>query len=319
MTLNLHQTVCMLQITDLTKRYGDLVAVNGVSLSVPRGRVVGFVGPNGAGKSTTMRSVFGLVEPDSGSISWDEVPVGSEHLSRFGYMPEQRGLYPKMKIRDQIAFFAQLKGVDRKTAVGRAGEILESLDLGDRMGDHLEKLSHGNQQRVQLAVSLVTNPELLILDEPFNGLDPVAVNTLQDVLSERVAAGAGVLFSSHQLDLVERICDEIVIIVQGEVQAAGTVHDVRASAGVRHLSVEVDRPITPLADAITQPILSGSTTAAVVEIDDDQELEVVLAQARSVGTVTKFDYDLPDLQSVFTSIAEGATTPVTGTTGQELS
>lgn len=293
----------MLHISDLSKSYGDLVAVNGVTLSVPRGRIVGFVGPNGAGKSTTMRSIFGLVEPDAGTITWDGSPVGPEHHSRFGYMPEQRGLYPKMKIREQIAFFAELKGIDRKTANNRAVAILESLDLGDRLNDQLEKLSHGNQQRVQLAVSLVTNPELLVLDEPFNGLDPVAVNTLQDVLTERVASGAGVLFSSHQLDLVERICDEIVIIVKGEVRAAGTVHDVRASAGIRHLSIEVDRPIMPLADAINRPVVTGSTSQGVVEISDDSELESVLAQARTAGTVTRFDYDLPDLQSVFTSIA----------------
>ncbi len=296
----------MLQITDLSKRYGDLVAVNNVSLAVPRGRVVGFVGPNGAGKSTTMRSVFGLVEPDSGSISWDGEPVGPSHLARFGYMPEQRGLYPKMKIQDQIAFFAELKGVDRKTALSRAAEILESLDLGDRMGDQLEKLSHGNQQRVQLAVSLVTNPELLILDEPFNGLDPVAVNTLQDVLTERVATGAGVLFSSHQLDLVERICDEIVIIVDGEIRAAGTVHDVRASAGVRHVSIQVNRPLSPLVDAINHPLVEGSTDQVVAVVDNDNDLEAILAQARSVGAVTRFDYDMPDLQSVFTSIAATA-------------
>lgn len=306
----------MLQISDLTKRYGDLVAVNNVSLAVPRGRVVGFVGPNGAGKSTTMRSIFGLVEPDSGTITWDGRSVGSEHLARFGYMPEQRGLYPKMKIRDQIAFFAELKGIGRKTALARAGEILESLDLGDRMGDQLEKLSHGNQQRVQLAVSLVTNPELLVLDEPFNGLDPVAVNTLQDVLTERVSMGAGVLFSSHQLDLVERICDEIVIIVGGEVRAAGTVHDVRASAGVRHVAIEVDRPLTPLVDAIDRPIVEGTTNHVVAIVESDQDLESVLAQARSVGVVTRFDYDMPDLQSVFTAIATEATD---STTAQEMS
>jgi ABC-2 type transport system ATP-binding protein len=293
----------MLTISDLSKRYGETVAVDGVSLDVARGRIVGFVGPNGAGKSTTMRSIFGLVEPDRGAITWDGASVGPAALARFGYMPEQRGLYPKMKILDQVAFFAELKGVERATARRRAGEILESLDLADRSGEPLEKLSHGNQQRVQLAVSLATDPELLVLDEPFNGLDPVAVNTLQRALRDRVAAGAGVLFSSHQLDLVERVCDELVIIVRGTVRAAGTVADVRRSAGRHHLTVEVDRPTAPLGDVVTGILVSASTRSVVVAVDDDAELDRVLAQARSVGTVTRFEYDLPSLQDAFTAIA----------------
>ncbi len=299
----------MLDIADLTKSYGELLAVNDVSLSVARGRIVGFVGPNGAGKSTTMRSIFGLVEPDAGSIHWDGSPVTHAHLSRFGYMPEQRGLYPKMRIQEQVAFFAQLKGVERKEAGRRAGDLLDSLGLGDRLNDPLEKLSHGNQQRVQLAVSLVNDPELLVLDEPFNGLDPVAVNTLQDVLEERVANGSGALFSSHQLDLVERICDEIVIIVNGSIQASGSVADVRASTGQRHLTVTVDRPLMPLADAIDRPLVSSSTSEAVMLIDSDEQLDQVLTQARSVGMVTRFDYDLPSLQEVFTHIADDANQP----------
>lgn len=293
----------MLQISDLTKRYGDLLAVDGVSLAVPRGRIVGFVGPNGAGKSTTMRSIFGLVEPDGGAITWDAKPVDRQALARFGYMPEQRGLYPKMKVAEQIGFFAELKGVDRVTARTRAAEILEALDLADRAGDPLEKLSHGNQQRVQLAVSLVTNPELLVLDEPFNGLDPVAVETLQHALRERVRRGVGVLFSSHQLDLVERICDEIVVIVEGRVRAAGTVAEVRAASGTKLCTIEVDRPVVPLADVIEAPVLTSTTRSVTVQVDDAGELDQLLAQARSAGSVTRFDYDLPSLQDAFTAIA----------------
>jgi ABC-2 type transport system ATP-binding protein len=293
----------MLTITDLSKRYGDVLAVDGVSLSVPRGRVVGFVGPNGAGKSTTMRSVFGLVEPDRGTITWDGEPVGAAAMARFGYMPEQRGLYPKMRIAEQVAYFAELKGVERATARRRADEILGSLGLGDRLADPLEKLSHGNQQRVQLAVSLATDPELLVLDEPFNGLDPVAVQTLQEVLRQRVNAGAGVLFSSHQLDLVERICDELVIIVGGTVRAAGTVTDVRRAAGRHHLTIEVDRPTAPLADVVDGPHVVATTRSVVVEVSDDAHLDRILGQARSVGSISRFDYDLPSLQDAFTAIA----------------
>lgn len=293
----------MLQITNLTKRYGDLVAVDGVSLSVPAGRIVGFVGPNGAGKSTTMRSIFGLVAPDDGQISWNGRPIDTDAVARFGYMPEQRGLYPKMKVGEQISYFAELKGVDRKTARERTEAILGDLDLVDRIDDPLEKLSHGNQQRVQLAVSLVTEPELLILDEPFNGLDPVAVETLNQVLRDRVSSGAGVLFSSHQLDLVERICDELVVIVGGQVRAAGSVAGVRAASGTRLCTIEVDRPTVPLADVIDAPILASTTRSVVVEVADEGDLEGLLASARQAGTLSRFDYDLPSLQHAFTAIA----------------
>jgi ABC-2 type transport system ATP-binding protein len=306
----------MLRINDLSKRYGDLTAIDGVDLTVARGRIVGFVGPNGAGKSTTMRSIFGLVAPDRGTIVWDDQPVGPAAISRFGYMPEQRGLYPKMKVQEQIAFFAELKGVDRSTARSRAGEILDALGLADRAGDPLEKLSHGNQQRVQLAVSLVTEPDLLVLDEPFNGLDPVAVDTLQQVLRDRVARGAGVLFSSHQLDLVERICDELVIIVGGRVRAAGTVNDVRAASGRRQCTIEVDRPQMPLADAFDMPVRSSTTRSVVLDVPGDGGLEGLLATARTVGTVVRFDYDLPSLQDAFTAIAgEYATDGTTAVAG----
>jgi ABC-2 type transport system ATP-binding protein len=295
----------MLEISELTKRYGDLVAVDGATLAVPRGRIVGFVGPNGAGKSTTMRSIFGLVAPDAGSIAWDGAPVDRNTVARFGYMPEQRGLYPKMKVAEQIAFFAELKGVERTTAADRATEILASLDLADRADDPVEKLSHGNQQRVQLAVSLVTDPELLVLDEPFNGLDPMAVETLQHALRARVATGVGVLFSSHQLDLVERICDELVIIVGGRIRAAGTVAEVRGASGTKVCTIEVDRPLVPLADAIDAPVVEATTRSVTVQVSDDHDLDRLLAQARAVGSVSRFDYDLPSLQAAFTTIAAG--------------
>lgn len=293
----------MLRIEGLSKRYGDVVAVDDVSLTVPRGRVVGFVGPNGAGKSTTMRAIFGLVEPETGTMSWNDEELRHEHLWRFGYMPEQRGLYPKMPIREQIAYFAELKHVDRAAASARAAELLDALGLGDRMDDPLEKLSHGNQQRVQLAVALANDPELLVLDEPFNGLDPVAATVLQDILREQVAAGAAVLFSSHQLDLVERLCDELAIIVGGRIRAAGTVNDVRRGAGYRQVRIDVDRPRRPLADALDAFDIADSTTgSATVVLDDEARLSELLATAQTVGSITRFDYDLPSLEERLTSI-----------------
>ena len=307
----------MLSISGLSKRYGDIVATDGVSFDVPAGRLVGFVGPNGAGKSTTMRSIFGLVEPDAGSITWHGEPVERRHLAHFGYMPEQRGLYPKMAIAEQVAFFAELKGVDRRTARARAEELLDALGLGDRLDDPLEKLSHGNQQRVQLATSLANDPELLVLDEPFNGLDPVAVVTLQKVLNERVEAGAGVLFSSHQLDLVERLCDEIVIIIDGQIQASGTVRDVRAETGVRLVRLEVDRPIMPIADALVGlELVDSTTTTATVRVGSDAEIDDILGRARQAGAVSRLDYDMPTLEERFSALVTGNDPTAESTTSQ---
>ena len=208
-----------------------------------------------------------------------------------------------MKVTDQIGFLAELTSVERSTARTRAAAILASLDLADRADDPLEKLSHGNQQRVQLAVSLATDPELLVLDEPFNGLDPMAVETLQHVLRERVSRGVGVLFSSHQLDLVERICDELVVIVDGRVRAAGTVAEVRGASGTKLCTIEVDRPLMPLVDAIDAPVIAATTRSVTVTVTDDRDLDRLLAQAREAGSVARFDYDLPSLQDAFTAIA----------------
>ncbi|MGH1504272.1 MAG: ABC transporter ATP-binding protein [Acidimicrobiales bacterium] len=294
----------MLQITDLTKRFGEVQAADGVTLSVPKGRIVGFVGPNGAGKSTTMRSIFGLVDPDGGTITWDGRPLGPDDRSRFGYMPEQRGLYAKMGIVEQTAYFARLKGRSASDATARATELLTELGLGDRLDDPLEKLSHGNQQRVQLAVSLVHEPELAVLDEPFNGLDPLAVARLEEFLATLAANGTAVLFSSHQLDLVEKICQDVVIIAAGRVRAAGSLDELRSSSGRRHVTIRVERPLEPLSDLFAgQRLSSASTREVVVDIDDESELDALLATARSAGQVSVFSYEPPSLGDIFEEVA----------------
>jgi ABC-2 type transport system ATP-binding protein len=202
----------MLEVRELTKRYGAVPALDGLSLTAREGRLLGFLGPNGAGKTTAMRSVLGLVRPDAGVISWRGRPITAEQRLRFGYMPEQRGLYPRMAAGAQLRYLARLHGLDRASADRAAHRWLEELGLGDRVGDAVAQLSHGNQQRVQLAAALVHDPHLLVLDEPFSGLDPLGVEAMSDVLRARAAAGATVLFSSHQLDLVEGLCDDVVIV-----------------------------------------------------------------------------------------------------------
>src|SRR4051812_46722274 len=229
----------MLEVAELARRYGDVIALDGLSFSVEPGQLFGFVGPNGAGKTTAMRIVLGVLEADRGDVRWQGRPVDAAMRRRFGYMPEERGLYPKMRVRDQIVYFARLHGHDAAAAAAAADRWIERLGLGDRAGDRTEQLSLGNQQRVQLAAALVHDPEVLVLDEPFSGLDPVGVDVLSGVLSEYAATGVPVVFSSHQLDLVERLCEAVAIVKDGRLVASGRVEELRETGAERTLRVAV--------------------------------------------------------------------------------
>ncbi len=210
-----------------------------MTFTVPDGEIVGFVGPNGAGKTTTMRIALGVLAPDAGEVRWNGQLLDAEARRRFGYMPEERGLYPKMKVREQLVYLARLHGLSRPDASRRAAETIEVLGVAERENDRVENLSLGNQQRVQLAAALVHRPDVLILDEPFSGLDPVGVDALTGVLRrETVEHGVPVVFSSHQLDLVERLCDRVVLIDHGKIVAAGTIAELRSSRERRRLRVQ---------------------------------------------------------------------------------
>src|SRR5580704_5439276 len=229
----------MLEFDGIARRFGDVVALDSLTFTVPPGQVFGFLGPNGAGKTTAMRAVFDLVALDAGVVRWKGVPVTQKDRRRFGYMPEERGLYPGMVIVEQIQYLAQLHGADAGDARVAAMEWLEKLGVADRATSKLEALSLGNQQRVQLAAALVHQPELLVLDEPLSGLDPVGIDAISAVLVEEAARGRGVLFSSHQIDLVEDLCQSVAIIDHGRLVAAGTVEELTTS-GKSRLVVKVE-------------------------------------------------------------------------------
>ncbi|MBO0821049.1 MAG: ATP-binding cassette domain-containing protein, partial [Nocardiopsaceae bacterium] len=216
-----------LEIDGLRRQYGAVTALDGLTFGVPAGEVFGFLGPNGSGKTTTMRAVFGVTALDAGEIRWRGRPVNAAARRGFGYMPEERGLYPSMELLDQVVYFAELHGM-RTAEAGKAARYwIERLGLEGRERTRIDALSHGNQQRAQLAVALVHDPELLVLDEPFSGLDPGGIDDMSAVLAERAAAGVTVLFSSHQLDLVEDICQAVAIIHHGRLIASGPVADLR--------------------------------------------------------------------------------------------
>ena len=290
----------MLEFDGITRRFGDVVALDSLSFAVPPGQVFGFLGPNGAGKTTAMRAVFDLVALDAGVVRWKGVPVTQKDRRRFGYMPEERGLYPGMVIVEQIQYLARLHGVDAADARTAAMQWLEKLGVADRATSKLETLSLGNQQRVQLAAALVHQPELLVLDEPLSGLDPVGVDAISAVLVEEAAAGRGVLFSSHQIDLVEDLCHSVAIIDHGRLVAQGSVEEL-TTGGRRRLVVKVDGDFAGAwardLPGVTVSRVEGGAVRLV--LDEHTDPQTVLAAAMRAGPVEQFGFERQRLSEVF--------------------
>lgn len=290
----------MLELDALTCHFGSVLALDDLSFSIPTGQVVGFLGPNGAGKTTTMRAIFGLVQLDAGAVRWNGAPVDQALRRRFGYMPEERGLYPAMTVAEQVQYFGRLHGLSAQQAAESASTWLTRLDLADRAGSKVESLSHGNQQRVQLAAALVHGPELLVLDEPLAGLDPAGIDAVSEVLVSEARAGCCVVFSSHQLDMVEDLCDSVTIINRGRLVVRGSVDDL-ATSGARRLTVRVAGD----ADAGWARALPGVSVAAVeggaarLVLEDSADSQQVLAAAMAAGRVDEFTFARRRLSEVF--------------------
>jgi ABC-2 type transport system ATP-binding protein len=290
----------MLSVAGLTRRFGDHLALDDVTFDVVPGRMTGFVGANGAGKTTTMRIILGVLAASGGEVRWNGAALTHAVRRDFGYMPEERGLYPKMKIRDQLVFFGRLHGLDSLKAGERTDKILGRLGLTERAGDTLETLSLGNQQRVQIAAALVHEPIALVLDEPFSGLDPLAVDAMVDLLREEVTPQVPVLFSSHQLELVERLCDDLVVLSRGKVVAAGPVAELAAGPGSTYRLV-LDGDAGWLRDVagITVRDVAGGTALFDVPADGRGLVQHVLQQAMSRGPVLEFGPERVALSDVF--------------------
>jgi ABC-2 type transport system ATP-binding protein len=290
----------LLELEGLRRTYGALTALDDLSFEVPAGHVVGFLGPNGAGKTTTMRAIFGLTDLDAGSIRWNGVEVGQAQRRRFGYMPEERGLYPGMRVGEQVEYLGRLHGMNTAEAADATQAWLERLEIADRSDSKVETLSHGNQQRVQLAAALVHDPELLVLDEPLSGLDPAGIDAIGQVLVERAAAGCGVLFSSHQLDQVEDLCEQVTIIDHGKLVVSGTVDEL-ATTGARRLVVRVEGDRTtdwvPRENGITVSEVNGG--AVRLMLDESVNSDDILRAAMKAGRVTEFSFGRRRLSEVF--------------------
>jgi ABC-2 type transport system ATP-binding protein len=290
----------MLEVEGLKRSFGPVTALDGLSFGVAAGRVTGFLGPNGAGKTTTMRAVFGLMDLDAGSVRWKGAPITAAERRRFGYMPEERGLYPSMLVRDEVEYLGRLHGLSPADAEAATSHWLETLQIADRASSKVEALSHGNRQRVQLAAALVHQPDLLVLDEPLAGLDPTGIEAIGRVLVERASAGCCVLFSSHQLDLVEDLCEAVVIIDHGRLVAAGSVDDL-ATSGARRLAVRVegDRDGAWAKGMAGVRISEAKGGEVRLVLEETVDSDAVLDAARRAGTVTEFVFARRRLSEVF--------------------
>jgi ABC-2 type transport system ATP-binding protein len=295
----------VLELDTVSRRYGEVVALDALTLSVPGGAICGFVGPNGAGKTTAMRIALGVLAADAGEVRWNGRPVDAATRARFGYMPEERGLYPKMRAARQLEYLARLHGVAPADAAAAATHWIERMGLTDRGGERVEALSLGNQQRVQLAAALVHDPEALVLDEPFSGLDPIGVDVMSEVLRERAAAGVPVLFSSHQLELVERLCDTVAIIKDGRLVAAGTVPELRARGDGGAWRVIVRGAAADwVQDVAGVRVISSDGDRGVLVALDGGDEQALLDAARGAGRVCHFAREEPTLAELFRGVVQ---------------
>ncbi len=291
-----------IEIDSLWKSFGEVVALREMSFTVGAGELFGFVGSNGAGKTTTMRVILGVLAADSGQVRIGGRPVDLDTRRRIGYMPEERGLYPKMKVGEQLSYLARLHGLPPRRAAAAADEWLERLGVAARREDEVQRLSLGNQQRVQLAAALVHDPDVLVLDEPFAGLDPVAVEVMSQVLTEQAGQGIPVIFSSHQLDLVQRLCHRVGIVHHGHLQACGTVEELRTGAVSQVLVQVPEAPagwaegipgVTVVAEAV------GPAGPTVLELAEEADDQIVLKTAMATGPVREFTRRRPSLTELF--------------------
>jgi ABC-2 type transport system ATP-binding protein len=291
-----------LVLSGVSRSFGDVVAVRDVSFTVPAGTTFGLLGPNGAGKTTMMRMILGILIPDRGSVTWNGVPVDLKVRRRFGYLPEERGLYGKLKVREQIAYFGRLHGVMPPDDTARADAWIERLDLQAFAARPCAELSKGNQQKVQIACAALHDPELLVLDEPFSGLDPVNAETLLDVLKSLKAAGTALILSSHQMWQIEDLCERFCVIASGEVRASGSLEELRAAWPTR--IVEVEPPSDALRGVFetvpgAKALPEADRPVLAYEIPADTDTAALLRRLVAAGDVTRFERVDPSLRDIY--------------------
>ena len=288
-----------LQLHNVTKQFGHHTAVDHLSLTIQENDMFGFLGANGAGKTTTFRMILGLIDASSGSIDWNGKPIDYSTSRFIGYLPEERGLYPKMKVKEQIIYLARLRGMNKQEASAELAKWLDRFKIPEYADKKVEELSKGNQQKIQFIASVIHQPKLLILDEPFSGLDPVNVELLKDAVIDIKENGATIVFSSHRMEHVEELCQNLCIMQKGRPVVQGGLKEIKRNFGKKNISIHADFDLSPLREM--EGILRWKATAEGVKLQVDREetAQKVLSSIYEKGFIRKFELEEPSLNDIF--------------------
>lgn len=287
-----------LKVENVHKSYSGKKVVDGISFTLDKPGVFGLLGSNGAGKTTTIRMMLGILEKDSGSITWNGKPVKRENVN-FGYLPEERGIYPKTKLFDQLMYFATLKGMNKSEAIKAIEYWCEKLDIYEYINKPAEQLSKGNQQKVQLIISIIHNPELLVLDEPFSGLDPVNTQIIKGVIEELISKGTYIILSSHQMSVVEEYCRDILILNKGKTVVKGNLADIKKSYGKTNLLVKTYDDISKILPKGIEIIDKNVNSYEFKITNQDMPKEFLKTLVENNINIDKFEVKEPSLHEIF--------------------
>ena len=300
----------ILSVNNVTKSFGEKQVLGGISFSAESGKAVGILGRNGAGKTTLIRIIMDVFGADSGNVTLDGSPINKRKI-RIGYLPEERGLYPKRKIMEQLVYFASLQGIDKKTAISNADALFKRLNIEEYKNRRLDTLSKGNQQKVQLIATLITNPDLIILDEPFSGLDPVNASLLKDLVKDLISDGKLVLFSSHQMNYIEEFCNEILILNGGKIVLGGAIKDIKRSyaRNIIEITTENTEEIAEFIEKSNLDFIKRVTTNennVTVTLTDENCKDKLMETLSPLGnSIDGFSVKEPTLNEIFVSYTEG--------------
>lgn len=290
-----------LELNNLTKRFGSNTAVDDVNLKVPAGSMYGFLGGNGAGKTTAFRMILGLLEQTEGSITYNDQTIDYNVTDRIGYLPEERGLHPKLKVDEQINYLAELKGMHKQDISARLDRWLERFEVPENRNKRIEKLSKGNQQKIQLIASIIHEPELIILDEPFSGLDPINVEILKKAVKELNQEGATIIFSTHRMEHVEEMCEELCILNQGQQVVSGNIDKIKSDFGQKEIIIEGDHDIAFLKNMPGVVDMKQVRKKTTLKISEEQYAEQIYNEIIKLGYFKRFQVKEPSLNDIFIS------------------
>lgn len=288
-----------LVLNNVTKKFGEHVAVDDLSLEIPEKQMYGFLGGNGAGKTTTFRMILGLLDPTGGEISWNGKPIGYNRSHLIGYLPEERGLYPKLTVREQLIYLGKLRGMRKNEAVTELKGWLDRFKVPEYLDKKVEELSKGNQQKIQFISAVLHQPKLLILDEPFTGLDPLNVEMLKQSVVDLKEQGTSIVFSSHRMDHVEELCESLCILQEGSPVTEGRLRDIKQSYGRKNLLIHADISLDFLKEHPGVATYKQHTEGCELQIDNEQISQDILAAVQEKGFIRKFELEEPSLNDIF--------------------